>query len=43
MRASWGYEAPVGGEAVPDGFNYRSDNNDLWLSIDDMRALIGDK
>jgi UDP-N-acetylglucosamine 4,6-dehydratase len=28
---------------VPDGFNYRSDNNDLWLSIDDMRKLLEEK
>jgi UDP-N-acetylglucosamine 4,6-dehydratase len=41
--ASWGYCTPKGGESVADGFNYRSDNNDLWLGIDDMRALIGDK
>jgi len=40
--ASWGYETPAGGEEVPDGFNYRSDNNDLWLSVDDMRALLED-
>jgi UDP-N-acetylglucosamine 4,6-dehydratase len=38
--ASWGYVAPSGGEPVPDGFNYRSDNNDLWLSVADMRALL---
>jgi UDP-N-acetylglucosamine 4,6-dehydratase len=41
--ASWGYQTPPGGERVADGFNYRSDNNDLWLGIDDMRALLGDK
>ncbi len=41
--ASWGYEPPVGGEPVEDGFNYRSDNNDLWLSVDDMRALIDEE
>ena len=41
--ASWGYESPTGGEPVPDGFNYRSDNNDLWLSVDDMRKLLEDK
>jgi UDP-N-acetylglucosamine 4,6-dehydratase len=40
--ASWGYETPKGGEHVSDGFNYRSDNNDLWLTVDDMRALIED-
>jgi UDP-N-acetylglucosamine 4,6-dehydratase len=41
--ASWGYVAPEGGERVEDGFNYRSDNNDLWLSVEDMRALLKDK
>ena len=41
--ASWGYKTPVGGERVPDGFNYRSDNNDLWLDVDEMRDLLSDK
>jgi UDP-N-acetylglucosamine 4,6-dehydratase len=41
--ASWGYVPPTGGEPVPDGFNYRSDNNDLWLSVDEMRALLTDQ
>jgi UDP-N-acetylglucosamine 4,6-dehydratase len=41
--ASWGYQTPQGGENVEDGFNYRSDNNDLWLSIDDMRKLIDEE
>jgi UDP-N-acetylglucosamine 4,6-dehydratase len=38
--ASWGYKTPTGGEPVADGFNYRSDNNDLWLEIEDMRDLL---
>jgi UDP-N-acetylglucosamine 4,6-dehydratase len=38
--ASWGYQTPEGGEPVPDGFNYRSDNNDLWLEVDEMRELL---
>jgi UDP-N-acetylglucosamine 4,6-dehydratase len=38
--ASWGYEKPTGGEPVPDGFTYRSDTNDLWLSVDEMRAIL---
>ncbi|WP_130513387.1 UDP-N-acetylglucosamine 4,6-dehydratase (inverting) [Krasilnikovia cinnamomea] len=38
--ASWGYQTPTGGEPVPDGFNYRSDNNDLWLEVDEMRDLL---
>ncbi|MFF5296970.1 UDP-N-acetylglucosamine 4,6-dehydratase (inverting) [Paractinoplanes globisporus] len=41
--ASWGYQSPEGGEDVADGFNYRSDNNDLWLSIEDMRKLIDEE
>ena len=41
--ASWGYKTPEGGEPVADGFNYRSDNNDLWLEVDEMRDLIKEK
>ncbi|MEV0896679.1 UDP-N-acetylglucosamine 4,6-dehydratase (inverting) [Actinoplanes sp. NPDC049802] len=41
--ASWGYQTPEGGEEVADGFNYRSDNNDLWLSVDEMRDLLAEK
>jgi UDP-N-acetylglucosamine 4,6-dehydratase len=40
--ASWGYTTPEGGEEVTDGFNYRSDNNDLWLSVDEMRDLLAE-
>lgn len=39
VLAEWGY-APPNGEALPDGFAYRSDTNDLWLSIDDLRDLV---
>ena len=41
--ASWGYQTPQGGEPVADGFNYRSDNNDLWLEVDEMRTLVEEK
>lgn len=37
--AEWTYRVPAG-EPVPDGFSYTSDTNDLWLSVDDLRALI---
>ena len=37
--AQWGFEEPVG-EAVPDGFAYASDTNDLWLSVEEIRALL---
>ena len=29
------------GDPVPSGFSYRSDNNDWWLSIDEIRQLVG--
>jgi UDP-N-acetylglucosamine 4,6-dehydratase len=37
--AGWGYEPPVG-EWMPDGFAYRSDTNDLLLTVDELRKLI---
>lgn len=40
--AGWGYEPPDGGDPVADGFAYRSDTNDLWLSTDDLREMIAD-
>jgi UDP-N-acetylglucosamine 4,6-dehydratase len=39
--ASWGYE-PLKGEAVDDGFAYRSDSNDVWLSVEEIRKLLQD-
>ena len=37
--AEWGFHEPPG-EPVPDGFAYTSDTNDLWLSVDDIRAML---
>jgi len=37
--ATWGYVPPQGGELLPEGFAYRSDTNDRWLSVDDLRAM----
>jgi len=39
--AYWGFEPPEG-ESLPEGFAYRSDTNDLWLSVDQLRELAGD-
>jgi UDP-N-acetylglucosamine 4,6-dehydratase len=39
--ADWGYE-PLSGDPVPDGFAYRSDSNDTWLSVDEIRKLLQD-
>lgn len=38
--ATWGYEPPVDGAPVPDGFFYRSDSNDLWHTQEDIRRII---
>jgi UDP-N-acetylglucosamine 4,6-dehydratase len=38
--ATWGYVPPQGGEPVSEGFSYRSDSNDMWLSPDDLRAMM---
>ena len=37
--ADWGFTQPPG-TPVPNGFSYTSENNDDWLSVDDLRALI---
>ena len=37
--AEWGFSSPAGKKVV-DGFSYRSDSNDLWLSIDELKRLI---
>ncbi|MEV0591984.1 UDP-N-acetylglucosamine 4,6-dehydratase (inverting) [Nonomuraea cavernae] len=38
--ATWGYQPPQGAEQLPEGFCYRSDTNDRWLSVDDLRAIV---
>jgi UDP-N-acetylglucosamine 4,6-dehydratase len=37
--ADWGFE-PIKGEPVADGFAYRSDSNDSWLSVHEIRDLL---
>lgn len=39
--ANWGYE-PLSGDSVADGFAYRSDSNDTWLSVEEIRKLLQD-
>ena len=39
--ADWGFTPPAGVQ-VEDGFSYTSDNNDEWLSVDDLRAMLAD-
>lgn len=38
VLAQWGFPE-IPGDPLPDGFAYRSDTNDMWLSIDDLRVL----
>jgi UDP-N-acetylglucosamine 4,6-dehydratase/5-epimerase len=38
--AGWGYEPPADGTPVAEGFAYRSDTNDLWLTNDDLKTLV---
>ncbi|HYN97895.1 MAG TPA: UDP-N-acetylglucosamine 4,6-dehydratase (inverting) [Pilimelia sp.] len=39
--ATWGYQPPAGGESVADGFTYRSDSNDEWLTVPQLRTMLG--
>jgi UDP-N-acetylglucosamine 4,6-dehydratase len=38
--AGWGFQTPAGGQPLPEGFAYRSDTNDLWLSTEDLRGMV---
>jgi UDP-N-acetylglucosamine 4,6-dehydratase len=37
--AEWGYVSPVG-ERMSDGLAYRSDTNDMWMSISDIKKFV---
>ena len=39
VLAGWGFPK-VAGESLPEEFSYRSDSNDMWLSIEELRALV---
>jgi UDP-N-acetylglucosamine 4,6-dehydratase len=39
LVAEWGYTTPSGTQ-MEEGFAYRSDTNDLWMTQDDIRKLI---
>ena len=40
VLAQWPNSGFTSGEAVDDGFCYRSDTNDQWLSIEQLRDLV---
>jgi UDP-N-acetylglucosamine 4,6-dehydratase len=39
IHAEWGYNRPEGSE-VPDGFSYRSDINENWISENEIKKLV---
>jgi UDP-N-acetylglucosamine 4,6-dehydratase/5-epimerase len=39
VLAGWGYTQPKG-RPVSDGFSYRSDTNDRWLGVEQLRSLV---
>ena len=39
--AEWDFHEPAG-EPVSEGFAYASDTNDLWLSVEEIRELLGE-
>jgi UDP-N-acetylglucosamine 4,6-dehydratase/5-epimerase len=38
--SGWGYTPPAGGLPFPEGASYRSDRNDRWLEIDELRDIL---
>jgi UDP-N-acetylglucosamine 4,6-dehydratase len=38
--ATWGYQPPLEAETVPEGFSYRSDSNEQWLGVDQLRSML---
>ena len=37
--AEWGYSAP-NGQYMPEGSAYRSDTNDNWISVEEIKKFI---
>ncbi len=38
--ATWGYQQPANSKPVPEGFAYRSDNNDQWYTQAEIAEII---
>jgi UDP-N-acetylglucosamine 4,6-dehydratase len=38
--SGWGYQAPEGGTPFPEGQSCRSDRNDRWLGVEDLRTIL---
>jgi UDP-N-acetylglucosamine 4,6-dehydratase/5-epimerase len=37
---SWSTDVSIEGDRLPNGFSYTSDNNDIWLSVEELRQMI---
>ena len=42
IYAEWGFKPPKGSK-VQEGFSYRSDSNNLWITTKELRGLISSK
>ena len=40
--AIWGGFHEAAGDPVPEGFKYSSDTNDMWLGVDELRAMLAE-
>ena len=40
--AGWGYTEPAGGVPVEDGFSFQSNTNETFLSVEEIRSLLGE-
>jgi UDP-N-acetylglucosamine 4,6-dehydratase len=40
--AGWGYTEPTGGYPVEDGFSFQSNTNETFLSVEEIRSLLGE-
>lgn len=41
LLGSWGKDQPwLNGKTLPEGFAYKSDTNDQWLTVEEIRQLI---
>jgi len=40
VAAEWGYLEPAG-QRVPEGWAFRSDTNEDWISVEEMKSFIG--
>jgi len=38
----WGKDNWVEGKPLPDGFRYSSDTNEKWLTVEELRQLVGE-